>query len=51
MFDFGNANAVQREAIAASDGPVLITAGPGKTTFTLTLVQLLQVGRRNKWRF
>ena len=38
MFDFGNANAAQREAIAASDGPVLITAGPG-TGKTYTLVQ------------
>ena len=33
MFDFGNANAAQREAISAADGPVSITAGtgPGKT--------------------
>ncbi|WP_299302926.1 UvrD-helicase domain-containing protein, partial [uncultured Fretibacterium sp.] len=38
MFDFGNANSAQREAIAASDGPVLITAGPG-TGKTYTLVQ------------
>ena len=38
MFDFGNANPAQREAIAASDGPVLITAGPG-TGKTYTLVQ------------
>ena len=38
MFDFGNANSEQREAIAASDGPVLITAGPG-TGKTYTLVQ------------
>ena len=28
MFDFGNANEGQRKAIAAADGPVLITAGP-----------------------
>ncbi len=38
MFDFGNANAAQREAISAVDGPVLITAGPG-TGKTFTLVQ------------
>ena len=29
MFDFGNANDGQRSAISASDGAVLITAGPG----------------------
>ena len=29
MFDFGNANERQRMAIAAAEGPVLITAGPG----------------------
>ena len=38
MFDFGNANEGQRKAIAASEGPVLITAGPG-TGKTYTLVQ------------
>ena len=38
MFDFGHANAAQREAISAADGPVLITAGPG-TGKTYTLVQ------------
>lgn len=38
MFDFGNANEGQRVAIAAADGPVLITAGPG-TGKTYTLVQ------------
>lgn len=38
MFDFGNANDEQRKAIAAADGPVLITAGPG-TGKTYTLVQ------------
>ena len=34
MFDFGNANKAQKEAISTSEGPVLITAGPGtgKTT-------------------
>lgn len=38
MFDFGNANENQIEAIKASEGPVLITAGPG-TGKTFTLVQ------------
>lgn len=38
MFDFGNANEGQRMAISTSDGPVLITAGPG-TGKTFTLVQ------------
>lgn len=38
MFDFGNANEGQRLAISNSDGPVLITAGPG-TGKTYTLVQ------------
>lgn len=38
MFDFGNANEGQRKAISASNGPVLITAGPG-TGKTFTLVQ------------
>ena len=38
MFDFGNANEGQRQAITATDGPVLITAGPG-TGKTFTLVQ------------
>lgn len=38
MFDFGNANEAQREAISTPDGPVLITAGPG-TGKTYTLVQ------------
>ena len=36
MFDFGIANAAQREAIEAAKGHVLITAGTGKT---YTLVQ------------
>ncbi|PWF27168.1 ATP-dependent helicase [Ancrocorticia populi] len=38
MFDFGRANEAQKRAIAAVDGPVLITAGPG-TGKTFTLVQ------------
>lgn len=38
MFDFGNANEGQRAAISTSDGPVLITAGPG-TGKTYTLIQ------------
>lgn len=38
MFDFGQANKAQREAISAVEGPVLITAGPG-TGKTFTLVQ------------
>lgn len=38
MFDFGNANDAQRQAISISKGPVLITAGPG-TGKTYTLVQ------------
>lgn len=37
MFDFGNANDGQRNAIVAAESPVLITAGPG-TGKTYTLV-------------
>lgn len=37
-FDFGNANDRQKEAIQSTEGPVLITAGPG-TGKTFTLVQ------------
>ncbi len=48
-FDFGNANDAQREAITTTEGPLLITAGPGTgKTFTLVkrvsyLVQELHV--------
>jgi DNA helicase-2/ATP-dependent DNA helicase PcrA len=38
MFDFGQANERQKEAIASVDGPLLIIAGPG-TGKTFTLVQ------------
>ena len=38
MFDFGSANKAQQEAITTTDGPVLITAGPG-TGKTFTLVK------------
>lgn len=38
MFDFGNANDAQKLAISHTDGPLLITAGPG-TGKTFTLVQ------------
>ena len=37
-FDYGNANENQKMAITTTDGPVLITAGPG-TGKTFTLVQ------------
>ena len=37
-FDFGNANDRQKEAIQFTEGPVLITAGPG-TGKTFTIVQ------------
>ena len=38
MFDFGNANEKQREAIQTTEGPLLLIAGPG-TGMTFTLVQ------------
>ena len=38
MFDFGNANDAQKQAIKTTEGPLLITAGPG-TGKTFTLVQ------------
>ena len=36
MFDFGNANDGQKLAISTSDGPVLITAGPGDGGIIMT---------------
>ncbi|MFT8927811.1 MAG: ATP-dependent DNA helicase [Sporolactobacillus sp.] len=44
-FDFGNANERQKEAIQTSEGPLLISAGPGTgKTFTLVnrIVYLIQ---------
>ncbi len=38
MFDFGDANDAQKKAITCTDGPLLISAGPG-TGKTFTLVQ------------
>ena len=38
QFDFGNANGEQKRAIVTTDGPLLITAGPG-TGKTFTLVK------------
>ena len=38
MFNFGSANKNQKSAICATEGPVLITAGPG-TGKTFTLVK------------
>ena len=37
-FDFGSANNAQRNAITSTEGPILITAGPG-TGKTFTLVK------------
>ena len=40
MFDFGNANEAQRQAICQTEGPVLVIAGPG-TGKTFTVVKRL----------
>lgn len=48
MFDFGNANAAQRQAIVSTDGSVLITAGPGTgKTFTLVQRMLYLIAEKN----
>lgn len=52
-FNFGNANAQQKEAIETTEGPVLISAGPGTgKTFTLVnrvlyLIQIKHVNPEN----
>lgn len=46
MFDYGNANEAQKEAINTVEGPVLITAGPG-TGKTFTLVKRLFILFKN----
>lgn len=48
MFDFGNANNNQIEAIKATDGPVLIIAGPGTgKTYTLVERTIYLIAERN----
>ena len=47
MFDFGDANKKQQEAISTVDGPVLITAGPGTgKTYTLVMRPLYLIQER-----
>ena len=49
-FDFGNANDQQKDAIETTEGPVLISAGPGTgKTFTLVsrVLYLIQVKNVN----
>jgi len=48
MFDFGKANEIQKKAIQATDGPVLIIAGPGTgKTFTLVKRAIYLITEKN----
>lgn len=50
MFDFGNSNEVQKRAITTTEGPLLISAGPGTgKTFTLVMkiIYLIQEKKVN----
>lgn len=48
MFDFGQANNVQKEAIKQTEGPVLIIAGPGTgKTFTLVKRAVYLISEKN----
>ena len=44
MFDFGNANINQKEAITHTEGPLLIIAGPGtgKTTIIKCIIDIFE---------